>query len=95
MFVLCFEAVSGMRVNLAKSSLILVGGVENIQLLAWKSKCLSKGGGGRLTLIGSALSSIRTYSVFLFLIPSLGAAKLEAIQSNYGTLLGVISSIIL
>ena len=132
-----FEAVSGLRVNLAKSSLLPVGEVDNIQLLAgvlgcsidsfpstylglplgarfkekaiwdpiigrfekrlsgWKARYLSKG--GRLTLIKSVLSSLPTYFLSLFPIPSSVANKLEAIQRSFlwGVLLGVTTNITL
>lgn len=35
----CFEAVSGLRLNLAKSSLIAVGGVPNLDQLAHDLGC--------------------------------------------------------
>ena len=118
-----FEAVSGLRVNLAKSSILPVGEVNNIQLLAgvlgcnidsfpstylglplgakfkekaiwdpiigrfekrlsgWKARYLSKG--GRLTLIKSVLSSLPTYFLSLYPVPSSVACKLEAIQRNF------------
>ena len=118
-----FQAVSGLRANLAKSSILPIGHMDNIQMLAsvlgckvdafpttyiglplsakfkekaiwdpiiekfekklsgWKSMYLSKG--GRLTLIKSVLSSIPTYFLSLFPLPSSVAFKLEAIQRNF------------
>jgi len=53
------------------------------------------GGGGELTLIKSVLSSIHTYFLSLFPLPSSVYTKLEAIHRKFlWALLGVISSII-
>ena len=118
-----FKAVSSLRVNLSKSSILPVGQVDNLQLLAgvlgcsidslpssylglplgakfkdksiwepvvdrferrlsgWKSKYLSKG--GRLTLIKSVLSSLPTYFLSLFPLPTSVANKLESIQRKF------------
>ena len=118
-----FQAVSGLRVNLAKSSILPVGHLNNIHPLArvlscnidtllttylalplsakfkekviwdpiiekfekrlsgWKFAYLSKG--RRLTLIKSVLSSIPTYCLSLFPLPTSVANKLEAIQRNF------------
>jgi len=118
-----FQAVSGLRVNLAKSYILPVGHLNNIHLLTgvlgcnidafpttcssrplgakfkekaiwdpiirkfekrlsgWKSAYLSKG--GRLTLIKSVLSSIRTYFLSLFPLPTLVAKMLEAIKRKF------------
>ena len=118
-----FQAVSGLKVNLAKSSILPIGSMDNIQLLAgvlgckvdafpttylglplgakfkekaiwdpiiekfekrlsgWKAMYLSKG--GRLTLSKSVLSSIPTYFLSLYSLPSSVANKLEAIQRNF------------
>jgi len=113
-----FQVMSSLRINLAKSSILPVGSVDNIQILVgllgckidsfpltylglslgakfkekdiwdpvigrlekrlsgWKTACLSKG--GRLTLIKSVLSSIPTYFLSLFPLPTSVAHKLEA-----------------
>ena len=127
-----FQAVSGLRVNLAKSSILPIGHMDTIQMLAgvlgykvdvfpttylglplgakfrekaiwhpiiekfekrlsgWKSTYLSRG--GRLTLIKSVLSSIPTFFLSLFPLPSSVAIKLEPIQRKF---LGVTSNFIL
>lgn len=119
----CFEAVSGLRINLMKSSIFAVGEVINIEELAadlgckvgclpssylglplgakyrskaiwdpvverferrlasWKKVYLSKG--GKLTLIHSTLSSLPTYSLSLFTIPSSVAARIEKIKRYF------------
>ena len=106
----CFEASTGLKVNLAKSEIVPVGEVENLRVLAdilccqigslpmsclgmplgssfkstsiwnpiiekmerrlasWKRLYLSKG--GRLTLLKSTLSSLPTFYLSLFAIPS-------------------------
>jgi exonuclease III len=120
---MCFEAVSGLRINLGKSELAPIGQVSDMQGLAsvlggriislpmkylglplgarykskdiwnpilekmekclagWKRGYLSKG--GRLTLIKSTLSSLPTYFLSLFPIPSSVAKRMEKIQRNF------------
>jgi hypothetical protein len=120
---MCFEAVSELRINLGKSELALIGQVSDMQGLAsvlggriislpmkylglplgarykskdiwnpilekmekylagWKRGYLSKG--GRLTLIKSTLSSLPTYFLSLFPIPSSVAKRMEKIQRNF------------
>jgi len=51
------------------------------KLSGWKSKHLSKG--GRLTLIKSVLSSLPTYFLSLFPLPTSVANKLESIQRKF------------
>ena len=119
----CFETVTGLRVNLGKSEMVLVGEVENIHELAdplyckvgslpmtylgmplgassksmaiwnpilekferhlsgWKRMYLSKG--GRLTLLKSTLSSLPTYYLSLFTIPTSVANRIEMLQWNF------------
>jgi hypothetical protein len=50
-------------------------------LAGWKRLYLSKG--GRLTLIKSTLSSLPTYFLSLFPIPSSVANRMEKIQRNF------------
>uniref|UniRef100_A0A2N9FS98 Reverse transcriptase zinc-binding domain-containing protein n=1 Tax=Fagus sylvatica TaxID=28930 RepID=A0A2N9FS98_FAGSY len=120
---LCFEAVSGLRINLGKSEIVLVGPVSDVEDLAhvlggrtaslpmkylglplgarykskeiwnpilekmerrlagWKRSYLSKG--GRLTLIKSTLSSLSTYFLSLFSIPSSVAHQIEKLQRDF------------
>jgi len=72
----------------------IIGRFEK-RLSGWKARYLSKG--GRLTLIKSILSSLPTYFLSLFPIPSSVANKLEAIQRSFlwGVLLGVTTNITL
>ena len=51
------------------------------KLSGWKRLYLSKG--GRLTLLKSTLSSLRTYILSLFTIPQTVAARLERIQKYF------------
>jgi len=51
------------------------------RLSGWKAAYLSKG--RRLTLIKSVFSSIPTYCLSLFPLPTSVANKLEAIQRNF------------
>jgi hypothetical protein len=120
---LCFEAVSGLRINLGKSEIVLVGPVLDVEALAhvlggrtaslpmkylglplgarykskeiwnpilekmerrlagWKRSYLSKG--GRLTLIKSTLSSLPTYFLSLFPVPSSVAHRIEKLQRDF------------
>ena len=120
---MCFEAVSGLHINLGKSEIVPVGTVHGIQDLAqviggritalpmkylglplgarhkskeiwnpilekmerrlagWKRLYLSKG--GRLTLIKSTFSSLSTYFLSLFPIPSSVAKRIEQIQRDF------------
>jgi hypothetical protein len=120
---LCFEAVSGLRINLGKSEIVPIGPVVDVEDLAqvlggriaslpmkylglplgakykskeiwnlilekmerrlagWKRSYLSKG--GRLTLIKSTLSSLPTYFLSLFAVPSSVAHWIEKIQRDF------------
>ena len=115
--------MTGLKVNVLKSEMVLVGEVNNIHALAeilgcrigslpmtylgmplgashkspsiwnpilekinrrlagWKKLYLSKG--GRLTLLKSTLSSLPTYYLSLFTIPSHVANKIEKIQRDF------------
>ena len=57
--------------------------LENLhrKLAGWKKLYLSKG--GRLTLLKSTLSSLPTYFLSLFTIPSHVANKIEKIQRDF------------
>ena len=108
----CFQAVTSLKVNVAKSEIVPIGEVNNVQALAkflgcrigalpmtylgmplgashkspsiwnpilekierklagWKKLYLSKS--GRLTLLKSTLSSLPTYFLSLFTIPTRG-----------------------
>ena len=123
MLLLCFQAVTGLKVNVLKSELVPIGEVINVHALAeilgyrigslpmtylsmplgashkspfiwnpilekihrkfagWKKLYLSKG--GRLTLLKSMLSSLPTYYLSLFTIPSHVANKIENIQRDF------------
>ena len=120
---LCFEAVSGLRINLGKSEIVPVGPVPDVEALAhilggrtaslpmkylglplgarykskeiwnpilekmerrlagWKRSYLSKG--GRLTLNKSTLSSLPTYFLSLFPVPSSVAHRIEKLQRDF------------
>jgi hypothetical protein len=120
---LCFEVVSGLRINLGKSEIATIGTVPDQHELAsvlggritalpmkylglplgarfkskeiwnpilekmekclagWKRLYLSKG--GRITLIKSTLSSLPTYFLSLFPIPSSIAHRIEKIQRDF------------
>ena len=122
MLLLCFQAVTGLKVNVSKSELVPIGEVNNVHALAeilgcrigsllmtylgmplgashkshsiwnpilekinqklagWKKLYLSKG--GRLALLKSTLSSLPTYYLSLFTIPSHVANKIEKIQDR-------------
>ena len=123
MIFLCFEAVTGLKVNALKSEMVPIGEVPNIHFLAeilgcqigslpmtylgmplgashkspnvwnpilerierklagWKKLYLSKG--GRLTLLKSTLSSLPTYYLSLFTIPTHVANKIERLQRDF------------
>ena len=120
---LCFQAVTGLKVNVAKSELVPIGEVNNVHVLAkifgcrvgalpmtylgmplgashkspsiwnpilekiqwklagWKKLYLSKG--GRLTRLKSTLSSLPTYFLSLFTIPTHVANKIEKLQRDF------------
>ena len=123
MLLLCFQAVTGLKVNTLKSEMVPIGEVPNVHVLAeilgcrigslpmayfgmplgashksltiwnpilekiewklagWKKMYLSKG--GRLTLLKSTLSSIPTYFLSLFTIPTHVANKIERLQRDF------------
>ena len=123
MLLLCFQAVTGLKVNVLKSEMVPVGEVPNVHVLAeilgcrigswpmtylgmpleashkspivwnsilekierklagWKKMYLSKG--GRLTLLKSTLSSLLTYYLSLFTIPTHVANKIERLQRDF------------
>lgn len=88
---LCFEAVSGLRVNLKKSELVLVGEVENIDELANPLCC--KVGNFHMTYLGLPLGSgFKAVSALfwicppissLFTMPTQIANRLEGLQRNF------------
>ena len=117
LLLLCFQAVTGLKVNVSKSEIVPIGEVNNMHALAeilgcwvgslpmtylgmplgashkspsiwnpilekierklgrWKKLYLSKG--GRLTLLKSTLSSLPTYFLSLFTIPTHVANKIK------------------
>ena len=123
MLLLCFQAVTGLKVNTPKSEIVPIGEVPNVHVLAeilgcpieslpmtylgmplgasfksptvwnpilerterklaeWKKMYLSKG--GRLTLLKSTLSSLPTYFLSLFTIPTHVANKIERLQRDF------------
>ena len=123
LLLLGFQAMTGLKVNVAKSETIPIGEVNNMQALAefwgcrigalpmtylgmpleasnkspsiwnpilekmerklagWKKLYLSKG--GRLTLLKSTLSSLPTYFLSLFTIPTHVANKIEKLQRDF------------
>ena len=123
MLLLCFQAVTGLKVNALKSEMVPIGEVPNVFVLAeilgcrvrslpmtylgialgashksptvwnpilekfehklanWKKMYLSKG--GRLTLLKSTVSSLPTYYLSLFTIPTHVANKIERVQRDF------------
>ena len=123
MLLLCFQAVTGLKVNVLKSEMVPIGEVPNVHALAeilgcrirsllmtylgmplgashksptvwnpilekierklsgWKKMYLSKG--GRLMLLKNTLSSLPTYYLSLFTIPTHVANKIERLQSDF------------
>ena len=123
MLLLCFQAVTSLKVNVLKSEMIPIREVNNVHVLAeilgrrigtlpmtylgmllgashksptiwnpilekikrklagWKKMYLSKG--GKLTLLKSTLSSLPTYYLSLFTIPSHVANKIEKMQRDF------------
>ena len=123
LLLLGFQAMTGLKVNVAKSEIVPIGEVNNMQALAeflgcrigalpmtylgmplgashkspsiwnpilekikrklagWKKLYLSKG--GRLTLLKSTLSSLPTYFLSLFTIPTHVANKIEKLQRDF------------
>lgn len=119
----CFQAVTGLKVNVAKSEMVPIKEVNNVHALAeilgcrvgalpmtylgillgashkfpsiwnpilekierklagWKKLYLSKG--SRLTLLKSTLSSLPTYFLSLFTIPTRVANKIEKLQRDF------------
>ena len=123
LLLLCFQAVTGLKVNAAKSEMVPIKEVNNVHALAeilgcrvgalpmtylgmplgashkspsiwnpileniesklvgWKKLYSSKG--GRLTLLKSTLSSLPTYFLSLFTIPTYVANKSEKLQRDF------------
>ena len=123
LLLLCFQAVTGLKVNVVKSEMAPIGEVNNVHVLAeilgcrvgalpmtylgmllgashkspsiwnpilekvnrklaaWKKLYLLKG--GRLTLLKSTLSSLPTYFLSLFTIPTHVANKIEKLQRDF------------
>uniref|UniRef100_A0A2N9FE24 Reverse transcriptase domain-containing protein n=1 Tax=Fagus sylvatica TaxID=28930 RepID=A0A2N9FE24_FAGSY len=76
----------GLKINLGKSKMVLVGAVPNLEELAailgwWKKLYLSKG--GKVTLIKSTLSNLPTYFLSLFPILVGVAHWLEKLQWDF------------
>ncbi|GFS40543.1 hypothetical protein Acr_00g0069200 [Actinidia rufa] len=94
---LCFQAASGLKINLVKSEIIQVSFlapplsprlrgelvVDRLErkLDSWKRQYLSKG--GKLTLIKSSLSSMPTYFLSLLTIPKSIASRLEKLMRDF------------
>ena len=120
---LCFQAGTGLKVNMLKSEMVPIGEVDDVHALAeildcrvgilpmfylgmplgafhkspsiwdpileknkwnlarWKKLYLSKG--GRLTLLKSTLSSLLTYFLSLFTIPTYVAYRIEKLQMDF------------
>ena len=86
---LCFQAVTSLKVNVLKSKMVPIGEVNNAHALAeilgckieWKKLYFSKG--GKLTLLKSTLSSLPTYYLSLFTIPTHVANKIEKLQRDF------------
>ena len=123
MLLLCFQAMTGLKVNVLKSEMVPIEEVNNMHALAeilgcrigtlpitylgmplgashkspiiwnpilkkikwklagWKKLYLSKG--GRVTLLKSTLSSLPTYYLSLFTIPSHVANEIEKMQRDF------------
>ena len=123
MLLLCFQVVTGLKVNVRMSEMVPIGVVDNVHVLAglwgcrfgnlpmsylgmpigashksssiwnpilekferrlvgWKKLYLSKR--GRLTIIKSTLSSLPTYFLSLFNIPTSVANKIEKLQRDF------------
>ena len=123
LLLLGFQAVTSLKVNVAKSEIVPIGEVNNVQALAeflgcrigalpmtylgmplgashkstsiwnpilekikrklagWKKLYLSKS--GRLTLLKSTLSSLPTYFLSLFTIPTHVANKIKKLQRDF------------
>ena len=123
MLLLCFQAVTGLKVNALKGEMVPIGEVPNVhvlveilgyrigsllmtylgmplgashksptvwnpilekierKLVSWKKLYLSKG--RRLTLLKSTLSSLPTYFLSLFIIPTHVANKIERLQRDF------------
>ena len=123
MLLLCFQAMTGLKVNTLKSKMVPIGEVPNVHVLVeilscrigslsmtylgmplgashksptiwnsifekierklagWKKMYLSKG--GRLMLLKSTLSSLPTYFLSLFTIPTHVANKIERLQRDF------------
>ena len=123
LLLLCFQAVTGLNVNVVKSEMVPIEEVNNVNALAkildcrvgalpmtylgmplaashkspsiwnpilekierklagWMKLYLSKG--GRMTLLRSTLSSLPTYFLSLFTIPTHVANKIEKLQRDF------------
>ena len=123
LLLLSFQAVTGLKVNVLKSEMVPIRGVDNVHALAeilgcsvgtlpmsylgmslgashnfpsiwnpilekieriltgWKKLYLSKG--GCLILLKSTLSSLPTYFLSLFTIPTYAANKIEKLQRDF------------
>ena len=123
LLLLSFQVVTGLKVNVHKNEMVLIGEVDDVQALAdilgcrvgtlpmsylgmplgashnspsiwnpilekierkltgWKKLYLSKG--GRLMLLKSMLSSLPTYFLSLFTIPTYVANKIEKLHRDF------------
>ena len=123
LLLLCFQAMTGLKVNVQKSEMIPIGEVDDVhalieilgcrvgtlpmsylgmplgashkslsiwspilekieqKLAEWKKLYLSKE--GRLTLLKSTLSSIPTYFLLLFIIPTYVVNRIEKLQRDF------------
>nr|GEV29775.1 RNA-directed DNA polymerase, eukaryota [Tanacetum cinerariifolium] len=87
----CFSLLSGLKINLKKSHLLVVGlpseawddtiSKVKARLSIWKLKALSVG--GRFTLLRSVLGSTPIYNMSIYKVPNSVLHMLESIRMNF------------